>query len=195
MALEEYIGKRITRPLGMNRTTIAQPLPDRLASGMSVGYVYGKDGYSPQEFQLIRVAPAGAVSTSAADMAKFMIAQLQLGRYGNKRILGEATAREMQSPQFSPAPGVSSLCLGIYETPLHGLRMIGHAGDSIFFHSNLFLIPQEQVGLFVTCNSPGGSPLRNDLRAAFLDRYYPVQDAPRPPNKQTRQRIPTLEGT
>ena len=82
MALEEYIGKRITRPLGMNRTTIAQPLPDRLASGMSVGYVYGKDGYSPQEFELIRVAPAGAVSTSAADMAKFMIAQLQLGRYG-----------------------------------------------------------------------------------------------------------------
>jgi len=195
MALEEYIGKRITRPLGMNRTTIAQPLPDRLASGMSVGYVYGKDGYSPQEFELIRVAPAGAVSTSAADMAKFMIAQLQLGRYGNERILGEATAREMQSPQFSPAPGVSSLCLGIYETPLYGLRMIGHARDSIFFHSNLFLIPQEQVGLFVTCNSPGGSPLRNDLRAAFLDRYYPVQDAPRPPNKQTRQRIPTLEGT
>ncbi|MBW2558621.1 MAG: beta-lactamase family protein [Deltaproteobacteria bacterium] len=195
MALEEYIGKRITRPLGMNRTTIAQPLPGRLASGMSVGYVYGKDGHVPQEFELVRVAPAGAVSTTATDMAKFMIAQLQLGRYGDERILGEAAAREMQSPQFSPAPRVNSICLGIYETPLHGLRMIGHAGDTVFFHSNLFLIPQEQVGLFVTCNSPGGSPLRNDLRTAFLDRYYPVQDAPRPPNKETQQRIPALEGT
>ena len=195
MTFEEYIDKRIIQPLDMNRTTIVQPLPDRLASDMSIGYVYGKDGYSPQEFELIRVAPAGAVSTTATDMAKFMIAQLQLGRYGNKRILGEATAREMQSPQFSPASGVSSLCLGIYETPLHGLRMIGHAGDTIFFHSNLFMIPKEQVGLFVTCNSHGGSPLRNDLRAAFLDRYYPAQDTPSPPKEETLQRISALEGT
>jgi CubicO group peptidase (beta-lactamase class C family) len=57
MTFEDYIEKRITQPLGMNRTTIAQPLPDRLASDMSLGYVYGKDGYVPQEFELIRVAP------------------------------------------------------------------------------------------------------------------------------------------
>ena len=195
MTFEDYIEKRIIQPLGMNRTTIAQPLPDRLASDMSVGYVYGKDGYMPQEFELIRVAPAGAVSTTATDMARFMIAQLQLGRYGNERILGEVAAREMQSPQFRPAPGVSALCLGIYETPLNGLRIIGHAGDTVFFHSNLFIIPKEQVGLFITCNSPGGSPLRNDFRAAFLERYYPSQDAPRPPKKETGQRIPALEGT
>ena len=195
MTFEDYIEKRIIQPLGMNRTTIAQPLPDRLASDISVGYVYGKDGYMPQEFELIRVAPAGAVSTTATDMARFMIAQLQLGRYGNERILGEVAAREMQSPQFRPAPGVSALCLGIYETPLNGLRIIGHAGDTVFFHSNLFIIPKEQVGLFITCNSPGGSPLRNDFRAAFLERYYPSQDAPRPPKKETGQRIPALEGT
>jgi len=101
----------------------------------------------------------------------------------------------MQSPQFRPAPGVSALCLGIYETPLNGLRIIGHAGDTVFFHSNLFMIPKEQIGLFIICNSPAGSLLRNDLRAAFLERYYPVQDAPRPPKKETRQRIPALEGT
>jgi len=195
MTFEDYIQKRIIQPLGMNRTTIAQPLPDRLTSDMSLGYVYGKDGYVRQEFELIRVAPAGAVSTTATDMAKFMIAQLQLGRYGNERILGEVAAQEMQSPQFRPAPGVSALCLGIYETPLHGLRIIGHAGDTVFFHSNLFIIPEEQIGLFVTCNSPGGSSLRNDLRAAFLERYYPAQDAPRPPKNETGQRIPVLEGT
>ena len=196
MPFEEYMEKEILTPLAMNRTTIAQPLPDRLAPDMAVGYVYKEGKYVPQDFELIRLPPAGAVSTTATDMAKFMIAQLQFGRYGNKRILGEATAREMQSPQFTPAPGVSSICLGIYETPLHGLRMIGHAGDTVFFHSNLFLIPKEQVGLFVTCNSPGGSSLRNDLRAAFLDRYYPTQgDEPRPPKKETQQRIPGLEGT
>ena len=195
ITFEDYIERRILRPLEMNRTTIAQPLPDRLASDMSVGYVYGKDGYVPQEFELIRLAPAGAVSTTATDMAKFMIAQLQLGRYGNERILGEVAAREMQSPQFSPAPGISAICLGIYETPLHELRIIGHAGDTVFFHSNLFMIPEEQIGLFITSNSPGGSPLRNDFRAAFLNKYYPAHDAPRPPKKETRQRIPALEGT
>jgi CubicO group peptidase (beta-lactamase class C family) len=195
MTFEDYIETRIFRPLGMNRTTIDQPLPDSLVSDMSVGYVYGKNGYLPQEFELIRLPPAGAVSTTAVDMANFMIAQLQLGKYENKRILGEATAREMQSPQFSPAPGVSSLCLGIYETPLHGLRIIGHAGDTVFFHSNLLIIPKERIGLFVTGNSPGGSLLRNDLRAAFLDRYYPAPDPPRPPKDETQRRIHALEGT
>lgn len=195
MTFEDYIEERIFRPLKMNRTTIAQPLPDRLVSDMSIGYLYEEDGYLPQQFELIRVAPAGAMSATATDMAKFMIAQLQLGRYGNERILGEVTAREMQSPQFSPAPGISALCLGIYETPLNGLRIIGHAGDTVFFHSNLFMIPEEQIGLFITSNSQGGSPLRNDLRAAFLDKYYPAQDTPRPPKEETRQRIPALQGT
>lgn len=196
MSFQEYIEKRIIQPLGMNRTTIAQPLPAGLSSDMSVGYVYGKAGYVPQEFELIRLPPAGAISTTATDMAKLMIALLQIGRYGNVRILGQAAALEMQTPQFSPGPGVSALCLGIYETPLHGLRIIGHAGDTVFFHSNLFIIPRERIGLFVTANSLGGSFLRNDLRAAFLDRYYPAQDdEPRPSKEETRQRISELEGT
>jgi len=76
-----------------------------------------------------------------------------------------------------------------------GDNFIGHAGDTVFFHSNLLIIPEEQVGLLVTCNSPGGSSLRNDLRAAFLDRYYPAEEAPQPPERETRKRIPVLEGT
>ena len=196
MPFAEYIKKRITGPLDMNRTTIAQPLPDRLIPDMAVGYVYAKDRYIPQEFELIRLAPAGAISTTVTDMANFMIALLQLGRYGNEQVLEEAAARQMQTPQFSPAPEVSALCLGIYETNLQGMRMVGHAGDTVFFHSNLLVIPEHQVGLFVTSNSPGGSSLRGDLRAAFLDRYYPVQaDEPKPSKEETRQRIAGLKGT
>ncbi|MFC1858999.1 serine hydrolase domain-containing protein [Thermodesulfobacteriota bacterium] len=191
-----YIDKKIIQPLGMSRTTIAQPVPESLASDLAVGYVYQNDKYVPQNFELIRLPEAGAISTTATDMAKFMIAQLQLGRYGDKRILREVTAREMQSPQYSPGSGVSSICLGIYETPVNGLRLIGHAGDTVFFHSNLFIMPKEQVGLFVTCNSHGGSALRGDLRDAFLKRYFPAQtEEPKPPKNETQQRLPALEGT
>ncbi|GGA01001.1 serine hydrolase domain-containing protein [Dyella caseinilytica] len=175
---EDYIEHHIFQPLDMTHSTFAQPLPPSLAPLMAKGYKSASDGV-PQPFELVDPAPAGAMSTSAMDMSHFMIAQLQNGAYGNTRILQAATAELMHSPQYTPAPGMPGFDLGFYQEDRNGLRIIGHGGDTVFFHSDLHLLLDKNIGVFMSFNSAGSSEaggtlmVRTAIFDAFLDRYFP----------------------
>lgn len=182
----QYIQRHILEPLGMSHSSFEQPLPPALAPLISQGYLRASDP-QPRPFELIDPAPAGALSSTATDMAKFMIAQLQDGRYGDVRILEPATARLMHSPQYSPAPGMPGFDLGFYQEDRNGLRIIGHAGDTVAFHSDLHLLLDENTGLFLSFNSAGNPDaggtltLRRAIFHAFLDRYFPQPPPASPP--------------
>jgi hypothetical protein len=115
-------------------------------------------------------------------MARFMIAHLQLGRYGDQRILQESTARQMQSRLYSPDPRLPGMAHGFYESTVHGQHVIGHGGDTIFFHSDLALLTDHNVGLFVSYVNEGGLA-RIELVEAFVKRYFPCEEPqlPQPP--------------
>jgi CubicO group peptidase (beta-lactamase class C family) len=184
MPFEKYIEENIFKPLGMSHSTFRQPLPADLAGDMSVGYRF-KDGvFAAQEFELLNgMAPAGALSTTAADMAKFMIAHLQNGLYGEARILNEETARLMHTQLFTHDPRLPGNAYGFWQGRYNDLAEIGHGGDTILFHSELLLVPQQNFGLFVSYNSVGGEGgAREELTSAVLDRYFPapVTAGPKP---------------
>lgn len=180
MPFEDYIEKYIYELLDMHHSSFRQPLPSHLAGKMSVGYSFKKGLFKAEDFELINgMAPAGSMSTTATDMARFMIAHLQYGKYGENRILEEETARQMQTLLFTPDKHVNGNAHGFWELKLNNLRTIGHGGDSIWFHTLLILIPEKNVGLFVSYNSEGdGGPARDQLLQAFLDRYYPAPEMP-----------------
>jgi hypothetical protein len=79
-----------------------------------------------------------------------MIAHLPAGRYGDGRILEEATAREMHARAFGNDPRINGMALGFYEKSRHGLRIIGHGGGTQWFFTDLALIPSERLGIFVS---------------------------------------------
>jgi CubicO group peptidase (beta-lactamase class C family) len=171
---EQYIEVNIFKPLGMVNSTFRQPLPESLAPDMSTGYTYKNGAFKEEKFELLNgMAPAGALSACATDMARFMIAHLQNGAYGEVRILQEETAKFMHSRLFGHDPRVNGNAHGFWEFGYNDLRLIEHGGDTIYFHSQLALIPDKNVGWFVSYNtSPGGS--REQLFHAFLNRFYPA---------------------
>jgi CubicO group peptidase (beta-lactamase class C family) len=175
-----YIKHHIFDPLGMQHSSFEQPLPPDLAPLLAKGYESVSDG-KPRPFEPVDPAPAGAMSSSATDMAKFMIAQLQGGRFGDTRILQQATAELMHSPQHTAAPGLPGFDLGFYQEDSHGQRIIGHGGDTVVFHSDLHLMLDANVGIFMSFNSAGSEGGAHVIRKAvfqsFLDRYFPY-DAP-----------------
>lgn len=177
MPYEEYIEKNVLAPLDMTQSSPRQPLPPALAGQMSRGYKYEAGEFKPQGFEYVNFAPAGSMSATAADMGKFMIAHLQKGAYGSGRILKEETARLMQSRALSPNPYINGACLGFYENHVNGRRLIAHAGDTQYFHSEMNLLPEENVGIFVSVNTAPTVPFsaRGDLLRAFMDRYYPAK--------------------
>jgi hypothetical protein len=135
------------------------------------------------------------MSTTAEDIARFMIAHLQNGAYDGGRILEEDTAILMHQPLFSHDPRMPGMAYGFFENVLKGQRVISHGGDTILFHSGLYLLVDQNVGLFFSTNSTGGGGMADAVFKAFLNRYYPqeAQPAPAPP-ADFQQRYGRLTG-
>ena len=171
----DYVDEHVIKPLRMTHTTFRQPLPDALAPLMSKGYTVASQ--PAKKFEFVEAAPAGSSSVSAMDMTHFMIAHLQNGRYENIQILKPETAELMHSRQFANLPDMNAMCLGFYEETRNGHRIIGHAGDTDYFHSDLHLMPDAQLGFFISYNSAGKGEIsaREAVWHAFLDRYFPIE--------------------
>ena len=175
-----YVEDSIFKPLGMAHASFDQPLPDALKPLMSSGYNEASDPAQP--FEVIEDAPAGALSITADDISHFMIAHLQDGRFNGSAILHPETARLMHSRQSGPSPALNGMCLGFYEQSRNGHRVISHGGDTVYFHSDLYLILDADVGLFISLNSAGkgGVDPRAALYEKFMNRYFPDSTPPQP---------------
>jgi len=173
MPFSEYVQENIFTPLDMTHTTFVQPLPENLKPLMSDGYQKASQKAKPFEF--VEAYPAGSVSTTARDMCNFMIAHLQDGKFGDKQILRPETAETMHARLFDADDRLNGMAHGFYEETRNGHRIIGHGGDTEYFHSDLHLILDQNVGLFVSYNSAGKGEVspRTILFDSFLDRYFP----------------------
>jgi CubicO group peptidase (beta-lactamase class C family) len=180
----DYIQNHIFTPLGMAHSTFKQPPPANLKDLVATGYKQASDD-KPIPFEVVEAAPAGALSSTSTDMAKFMMAHLSGGSYNGARILKPETEKEMQTRNYTMAPGLNGFDLGFYQENRNGHQIIGHAGDTEGFHSDLHLITDANVGIFMSFNSTGkeGSveQIRVSLFRAFLDRYFPFT----PPTEAT----------
>lgn len=175
---DDYLESRILEPLGMAQTTGRQPLPEHLAPSMSGGFVPANGGFRAQEFEFTMGAdPAGSMTSTAMDMASFMLAILGEGQYGGNRILDPESVRLMTSRHFAHDPRLPGYGLGFYEMSSHGVRIVGHGGDTGWFHSVLALFPDHDLGFFVSYNTSTGAEVSfGPVLQTFLDWWLP--DAP-----------------
>jgi hypothetical protein len=193
-SFDDYIDEHILKPLGMTHSTFHQPLPDSLQPLMSKGYDVASQ--PAKKFEYVEPAPAGSSSVSAMDMTRFMMAHLQDGQFEGAQIIKPETARLMHARQFENLADMNAMALGFYEETRNGHRIIGHGGDTQYFHSDLHLIPDAQVGFFVSYNSAGKGEVRarEAVWHAFLDRYFPHQVPDGPPVPSASQDAHSVSG-
>ncbi|MBA3572295.1 MAG: beta-lactamase family protein [Pyrinomonadaceae bacterium] len=191
----EYVEQNIFKPLGMDHSTFRQPLPPTLASFMSNGYQLASD--EPKPFEVVVPFPAGSMSTTASDTARFMLAHLQNGKLDSALMLRPETVQLMHSRLFALDPAANAMAYGFYEESRNGRRIIGHAGDTLYFHSDLHLIPDAGVGFFVSHNSlgRGNPPPRTTLWAMFLDRYFPYNASVTPTLESAKEDANAVSGS
>lgn len=174
-AFDDYIERHIFAPLGLTHASFRQPLPAQLQPWMAKGYELGSG--EPKPFEIVTIPPAGSLSASGGDMARFMIAHLQNGAFGSNRILQDTTAVKMHGTASKMIPPLNRMLLGFYENNINGHRVITHAGDTEVFHSELNLFVDDGVGLYISVNSLGKEGAAGLIRSAlfkqFSDRYFP----------------------
>jgi CubicO group peptidase (beta-lactamase class C family) len=175
MPFDDYIDKNLFEPLAMQKSSFRQPLPEQFKPNLS--RAYRAASFPAKPFEIVGPAPAGSLSATGDDMAHFMMAHLQNGRYGSNQILKPETAQLMHSTPLTILPRVNRMLLGFYENNYNGHRVIAHGGDTQWFHSDLQLFIDDGVGLLVSMNSIGKDGAAQEIRSMlfreFADRYFP----------------------
>ncbi len=171
-----YAREKIFGPLGMVRTGY-DPTPE-LVADLAAGYESRGGVFRRVPFDYFQVGPAAGLLTTASDLARFTVAMLEGGRYGEVRILKEESVREMQRRQFGHHPRLPGWTLGFFEYDAGGRRALAHDGDWRGFAALVFLLPEERTGLFVA-NNGRNHYLNWEFVRRFLDRYHPT--LPEPP--------------
>jgi len=179
----DYIREKILEPLGMRHSSFDEPLPEDLAETMAASYKVDKGAFAEQPFEIISsFGPAGALSATVTDMVRFAQAILNGGELDGQRILKEATVEEMLTRNFSHDDRLMGMALGFYESDYEGTRVMGHGGDTRWFHSYLGIDAAHDLVFFASFAGPGGSPVRSALFPAFYEEFFPRgESAPVPP--------------
>ncbi|HSK70945.1 MAG TPA: serine hydrolase domain-containing protein, partial [Pyrinomonadaceae bacterium] len=177
-----YLQKNVFEPLGMNHTTITA-VKDEYKQDLATGYEYSENKYQKLPFQWFHTYPASDVNSTATDMARFMIANLQGGAIDGKRILSEPLMREMHKSQFRNHPRVPGWGYGFYELEQNNLKLIEHGGSMDDGYSALLaLVPEKNLGVFVAANTEGGAfGLGGAAKDAVLNHYFPMKSKPELP--------------
>jgi len=188
------VDAHVLAPLGMTSSSFRQPLSPSLAARLATGY---RLSLAPGAFEWDLEGPAGALSSTAADMARFMIAHLGKGRLGAVRILREETAEAMQRRQSANHPAVSGLTYGFQVLNLAGQRVLFQPGDMLYFTAALFLLPEQDLGLFVAYNRGRASEAPTELLRALLARLVPLAPwfLPAPPGSSSDREVGRFAGT
>jgi CubicO group peptidase (beta-lactamase class C family) len=171
---EDYVREHIFEPLGMLHSSFEQPLPKNWPAHPAAGYATAGEKMLP--FEVVSPAPAGALTTTGADMIRFALALMHGGELDGKRILEAHTLTEMWTPQFQANVRMPAMCLGFYEEKRDGTRWVGHGGDLIAYHSDFLIQPESKTAFFLSYNTAGSdrgvSIERAEFFNQFVDRYF-----------------------
>ncbi|HKO60676.1 MAG TPA: serine hydrolase [Pyrinomonadaceae bacterium] len=190
---DQLITDRLIVPLGMKRTTavFTSPPAENFASGHAL--INGVQRVTPREGKQRDVtAPAGAIQSSAADLAIWMLFHLGDGTYQGKRILNAPTLKEMHSPQtliptneaFRKSRQMkydfAAYCLGWQVIDYRGNRMLWHTGSGDGQTAFMGLLPDSNIGVVVLINSwkAGGAAINGAIASRIMDYYLdlPTRD-------------------
>jgi CubicO group peptidase (beta-lactamase class C family) len=177
-AFEDYVERHILKPLGMDHSSFRQPLPAALAPLMAKSY-RGPNQPPRGAFETIQPSPAGALSATGEDMARFIRALLNGGELDGARILPRARLEAMMTPRAGgEGPGAGWIGLAFFGRRFGGLEAVGHGGATQAFFSDLELFRDEGFGVFVSRDGFSDMTRAPDVARAIAEHLHPASPSP-----------------
>ncbi|MBL8553761.1 MAG: beta-lactamase family protein [Phenylobacterium sp.] len=193
---EELVEGTILEPLAMSHTTfreprapqvgLALPMPAALVPDVSRAFHWNGTTLEQRPYEYIgQIAPAGSASSTAGDMARYMLMLLNDGELDGARIYGPVAAEAFRTAD-TPAPAGRALRHGFFDQALPGGYVgYGHDGGTMSFFSHMTVVPALRLGVFISTNTDTGARLQADLAPGIVGRFYAARD-PFPPAPDPR---------
>lgn len=145
----------VLKPLGMGSAAFASGVLDN--PWMAAGYEQNK----PAHERFLRDIPAGGMTASVLDLARFLSMTFAEGKSGGLNILQPASVAEMLRPQNIDVPldlnfhvGLGWMLSSLGSQPIpHAGRIAHHAGATHLFRSQIYVSPEHKLGVVVLANS------------------------------------------
>lgn len=183
MTWEDFVQKRILARIGMSNAKPGLSEVDRLGNVAATHAPVDGIVRSIKPFLTENTNPAGGIMAGAADMAKWLIVQLDSGRIrGGGRLFSAATARQLWTgvtpipigtapPELSPFQATfSAYGLGLNVRDYRGKKMLMHTGGLPGYLSRVLMFPDVKVGIAVMTNQESGAAF--DAIAFHIADYY-----------------------
>lgn len=155
MALDRYFREHIFAPLGMADTDLLRS--ERVTSRLATGYTVGSRGIKPVAVTEPVTAGAGSIFSTPRDMARYLAALLGGGANEYGRMLKPETMASMFAPQFRTDPRVAGMGLGFWRSTVGGHPAVWHEGTLPGFNSQIWVAPDDGVGVMAFTNGSKGA--------------------------------------
>ncbi|KKO55355.1 serine hydrolase [Paenibacillus sp. DMB20] len=191
---EDYVEKHIFTPLKMEHAAFR--MDNDVLADLAMGYNVDQHPIKPYP-NVPTIAPEGGMFASGTDMANFITAHLNKGRFGSSRIMKEETAKLMHQTHYDAA-GIPLTSYGFesfFHSSHNGQTVIGKGGDLEGYHSWLWLLPDRNVGGLIVVNSDASASIRDEFFAAFMDHFYPKKQEQEKDFPLNQEQLQKFEGT
>lgn len=188
-SFDRVVDRELFLPLGMTRSSFAQPLPRALASGLATGYSRDGGRLRIVPHDLVSLSPGIALVTTGEDLGRFMAALLAGGPGQAGPLLKEEGLRGLLTRQAGAHPWLRGRSYGFSEAPFGPPGTVYHDGNGIGFGSRMILVPGQRIGIFVSVNhrpldrflapTPAFDLVR-ELAVKVLERVAPGEPPARP---------------
>lgn len=175
---ENAVRDRVLAPLGMARTNFSV-LDSQKDADFSQPYAKRGEQVIRIPFRNIgNIGPAGSINSSVNEMSRWVLAHLNGGKVGDKKIAEAATVNEMHQPQMTtgapserPDISPSDYAMGWMVDTYRGHQRVHHGGNIDGFSANVVLFPKDGVGIVALTNL-NGTALRELIVRVIADRLF-----------------------
>lgn len=179
--LAQYYQEHIFTPLGMTHTRLhTDPAVDpglavslQFAPGVAPRPAFGAWAENPG------FASAGAVDSTAGDMARYMLAQLDAARSGDPLKLGPEGFALLHTRHFGLSPAVSGFGMMFFVYDWGPYHVVEHSGVYPDFRSYMLLLPEQNAGIFIGWAGGRALPSLTDLLPGQGPQQSPEERAAR----------------
>jgi CubicO group peptidase (beta-lactamase class C family) len=157
---EKFVRKEIFSPLKMNDSNFSV-IQSQQRDNFALPYQKRSDRIERIPFLNIdAIAPAGSINSNISDLSKWLIFNLNKGKFNNNQIISETNLKQIHTPQIIISDRFveydevwyESYGLGWFIYPYRGHHVIEHGGNIDGFSALTLLLPQEKIGMIIITN-------------------------------------------
>lgn len=177
-AYEDYMDNHVFAPLQMENSTLV--LTDDVLGDLATPYDPVKQPMDQYTF-LPTIMPHGGMISTAEDVGKFIVAMLNSGEGASGQLLSAQSIEAMMEYRSSIHPFMPNSTYGFEAAPQmpgagSNTAIVTKLGDVPGNSSMLFLIPEQDVGVFLTYTQQG--PVRDLFYRQFMMTFFPEYATP-----------------